>query len=192
MGIDADRVSRPRAVFLDRDGVLNHAIVRKGKPYHPRSVDETILIEGARESLDQLKQKGFLLLVVTNQPDVGRGTTTREQIEQIHGFLAAKLPIDDFFICYHDDPDACGCRKPAPGLLHEAEAKYGLDLQGSYLIGDRWRDIDAGSTAGCRTVFIDYGYKERGPAALPDFTSSSLDEAVDWILRQENASKEHC
>ncbi|HTU45938.1 MAG TPA: HAD family hydrolase [Bryobacteraceae bacterium] len=173
-----------RAVFLDRDGVINAAIVRDGKPYPPRSVTETVLVEGAEASLTRLKERGFLLIVVTNQPDVRRGTVAREKVDEIHRFLAAKLPLDDFFVCYHDDEDHCSCRKPQPGLLLEAARKYQVEVGQSYLIGDRWRDIGAGHAAGCRTVFIDYGYNERGPEPLPDTRVYTLAEAVDRILEE--------
>lgn len=177
-----------RAVFLDRDGVLNESIIRNGKPFPPGSIQEIAIVPDAGRSLRRLKNYGFLLVVVTNQPDVRRGTRNRGNVEQIHRFLSGKLPLDDFFVCYHDDGDRCNCRKPLPGLLLEAAAKYGVELKSSYLIGDRWRDVNAGVAAGCRTVFIDQNYDERGPEFLPDIRVSSLSQAVDWILDQEGMS----
>jgi D-glycero-D-manno-heptose 1,7-bisphosphate phosphatase len=174
-----------RAVFLDRDGVINESIVRDGKPSPPASVRETVVVRDAREELKRLKQRGFLLIVATNQPDVRRGTIRREQVEDIHGFLRDQLPLDDFFVCYHDDNDNCSCRKPLPGLLFDAAEKHKIDVRGSYLVGDRWRDIDAGAVAGCRTILIQHRYNERGPAFVPDVIVSSLTEAVDWIVKQE-------
>jgi D-glycero-D-manno-heptose 1,7-bisphosphate phosphatase len=174
-----------RAVFLDRDGVVNESIVRDGKPFPPTSVRETIPVERAKESLERLKARGFLLIVVTNQPDVRRGTVRREEIEEIHGFLGQQLPLDHFFVCYHDDRDNCNCRKPRPGLLLEAARRHEVELQTSYLVGDRWRDIDAGAAAGCRTVLIDRRYNERSPTFVPNAVVSSLEEAVDWIMGQE-------
>lgn len=174
-----------RAVFLDRDGVINQSVVRNGKPYPPHSVDETVIIPGANDDLARLKENGFFLAVVTNQPDVRRATVTRESVEEIHRYLKARLPVDDFFACYHDDSDACDCRKPLPGLLRKAAQVHSLDLNKSYLIGDRWRDIDAGAAAGCRTILIDYHYKERRPDSIPDVSVARLSEAIDWILKQE-------
>jgi D-glycero-D-manno-heptose 1,7-bisphosphate phosphatase len=174
-----------RAVFLDRDGVINESIVRGGKPSPPASVCETVVVAHARETLEQLKTRGFLLIVATNQPDVRRGTARREEVEKIHAFLRGQLPLDDFFVCYHDDRDDCNCRKPLPGLLLEAAEKHQIDLQASYLVGDRWRDIDAGAVAGCRTVLIQRRYNERSPTFAPDVIVSSLKEAVDWIVRHE-------
>lgn len=177
-----------RAVFLDRDGVLNKPIIRSGKPYPPASVREIVVTANAAASLERLKSCGFLLVVVSNQPDVRRGTCSRDDVEQIHRFLSEQLPLDDFLVCYHDDEDRCNCRKPLPGLLLEAADKYALELKLSYLIGDRWRDIDAGTAAGCRTILIDHHYRERPPTSLPDIRVSSLPLAVDWILNQERES----
>lgn len=174
-----------RAVFLDRDGVINQSVVRNGKPYPPTHLDEVKLVANAVESLKQLKELGFLLIVVTNQPDVRRGTTLKQTVEQIHAVLRSQLPIDDFFVCYHDDEDQCQCRKPLPGLLLEAARKHGINIGQSFLVGDRWRDIEAGAAAGCRTILIDYNYKEQKSKNLPDATVFSLAEAVNWIVTQE-------
>lgn len=174
-------MSRP-AVFLDRDGVLNEAIVRDGKPYPPADVSETVMAPRAAELLVRLRAAGFLLLVVTNQPDVGRGKVTRESVEAIHAHLSATLPLDGIFVCYHDDRDHCACRKPKPGLLLDAAREHDVDLSASYMIGDRWRDVTAGRSAGCRTVFIDHGYNEGVSGIAPDIHVRSLAEAVERIL----------
>jgi len=171
------------AVFLDRDGVLNEPVIREGKPYPPASVDELQITPSAADALARLKAREFLLFVVSNQPDVARGTQKREVVEEIGLRLRSALPVDDILTCFHDDPDACDCRKPRPGLLLRAASRYGIDLSRSYLAGDRWRDIDAGANAGCRTIWIDRGYDERPPSAVPDARVGSLPEAVDWILK---------
>jgi len=173
-----------RAVFLDRDGVLNQALVSDGLPGTPRTVDEFVVLPEALACLEELKGRGFALIVVTNQPDVARGRQTLAVIEEMHRRLQAALPVDDVFVCLHDNADDCPCRKPRPGLLIEAQRKYGVDLSRSFLIGDRWKDIDAGNAAGCKTVFIDYGYRERGPATKPSARVASLRDAVDWIGSQ--------
>jgi D-glycero-D-manno-heptose 1,7-bisphosphate phosphatase len=170
-----------RAVFLDRDGVLNEPILREGRPYPPSGLHELIIVPGAETALARLKQHGFLLVVVTNQPDVGRGTATQAEVERINRHLASCLPLDDFFTCYHDDSDRCDCRKPLPGLLVSAATRYDIELGNSYMVGDRWRDIDAGAAAGCRTVLIDRHYNERKSEARPDCTVESLVDACDWI-----------
>jgi D-glycero-D-manno-heptose 1,7-bisphosphate phosphatase len=167
-----------RAVFLDRDGVLNRALERDGKPYPPRNPEELEILPGVPEALALLKARGFLLIVVTNQPDVARGTLPRELLDAIHARLTAELPLDDIFICPHDDADACACRKPKPGLLLEAASKHGIDLASSFMVGDRWRDIDAGHAAGCTPILIDYQYRERPPAREPAARVRSLLDAV--------------
>ena len=171
-----------QAVFLDRDGVLNDAIIRDGKPYPPASLSEVRIPPGTGEALKRLKDQQFLLLVVSNQPDVSRGTQKREVVEEINHYLQSNLQLDAFFTCYHDDADACDCRKPLPGMLVRAAEEYGIELDRSFLTGDRWRDIDAGARAGCKTIWIDRGYLERSPST-PDMRVGSLPEAVDWILQ---------
>jgi D-glycero-D-manno-heptose 1,7-bisphosphate phosphatase len=172
-----------QAVFLDRDGVLNEAVVRNGKPFPPASFAEIQIPPGTKDALLQLKEQEFLLLGITNQPDVSRGSQAREVVEGINRHLQSILPLDGIFTCYHDDEDACDCRKPQPGLMLRAAEQYGIDLRRSFLAGDRWRDIDAGVRAGCRTIWIDRGYAERPPASAPDIRVSSLREAADWILQ---------
>ena len=177
MGIDR---SLRRAVFLDRDGVINRAVVRDGKPYPPSDADHAEVLPGVAAALGRLRAAGYLLIVVTNQPDVARGTQSRAAVEAIHARLASELPIDDFRVCYHDDADGCDCRKPSPGLMFSAAKTYDIDLEASLMIGDRWRDIVAGQRAGCRTVFVDHGYAERRPEN-PDLVVGSLEEATSWI-----------
>jgi D-glycero-D-manno-heptose 1,7-bisphosphate phosphatase len=171
-------------VFLDRDGVLNRALVSDGKPGSPRTVDEFVILPDALACLDELKLQGFTLIVVTNQPDVARGLQPIAVIEEMHRRLKSALPLDDVLVCLHDNADDCQCRKPRPGLLIEAQRKHGVDLSRSFLVGDRWKDIDAGNVAGCKTVFIDYQYQERDPATKPTTCVSSLRDAVDWINSQ--------
>ena len=171
-----------RAVFLDRDGVLNLPVVREGKPYPPGSVDQLEVYPDAANALARLREAGYLLIVVTNQPDVARGTQTRRAVEDINAALGAQLPIDEFLVCWHDDWDACDCRKPKPGLVLRGAATHSVDLARSFLIGDRWRDIDCGAAAGVRSVLIDRGYHERGPEVAPAHIAKTLGGAVEWVL----------
>ena len=175
----------PKAVFLDRDGVINRAIVRDGKPYPPVSIAEIEILSNVLEALTALHIAGYMLIVVTNQPDVARGKLSKETVERIHEHIANILPIDEFYTCYHDDKDLCNCRKPLPGLLINAANKFGIDFEKSYMIGDRWRDIGAGQNAGCKTIFIDYCYNERRPDSF-DYRVASLAEAANIILEAEN------
>ena len=142
------------------------------------------ILPGVAEALERLKRAGFTLIVVTNQPDVARGLTSREAVERMHARLRSQLPLDDVRVCYHDDQDECGCRKPKPGLLMDAARDFDILLSASYMVGDRWRDVEAGRRAGCRPVLIDHGYDE-GRAVVPDARVGSLAEAADWILGQE-------
>jgi len=172
-----------RAVFLDRDGVINRAFVRDGKPVPPPTLQELEVLPGVPEALRDLKQHGYELLVVTNQPDVGRGKQSRQALDAMHKLLSDRLPIDDILVCTHSDADKCDCRKPLPGMLLEAARKHNVDLAASFMVGDRWRDIEAGYNAGCKTILIDYGYSERPPDRVPDLRVGSLREAADWIIR---------
>ena len=173
-----------RAVFLDRDGVINRSVTKDGKPYPPSSVAEVEVLQGVPDALEKLKGAGFSLVCVTNQPDVARGAQKKEIVEAIHERLIASLCIDEILVCYHDDGDRCQCRKPLPGMLLDAADRLNIDLKKSFMVGDRWRDIEAGQNAGCRTILIEYGYNEKGPSRPPDVKVGSLDQAAYWILRQ--------
>jgi len=172
-----------KAVFLDRDGVLNQAMVRQGKPYSPATLAELVIGEEVLPALTRLKSLGYLLIGATNQPDVARGKTEREVVEAMHRHLLLQLPLDDIRVCYHDDQDACLCRKPLPGLLQQAANDYHIDLKKSIMIGDRWKDIEAGRRAGCMTIWIQQGYHEPVPNIPPDYTTHSLQAASEWIAQ---------
>ena len=169
------------AVFLDRDGVLIETTVRNGKPFAISPGEPMTIISGVVPACMALARAGYYLVMTTNQPDVARGKVTAHFVERTNARLASKLGLDAVEVCMHDDVDDCACRKPRPGLMQNAASRFSLDLTASYVVGDRWRDVDAGIAAGCRTVFIDYGYEEalRG---TPDFVCGSLAEAASWIL----------
>lgn len=173
-------MSRP-AVFLDRDGVLNAATLLDGRPYPPTSAAEVTILPGVPAALAALRDAGYAIVVVTNQPDVARGTRTRAGVEAIHARLRVELPVDAIYCCFHDDGDECACRKPRPGMLLAAARELSLDLAASFMVGDRWRDTEAGAAVGCRTAFVDHGYAERRPQRF-DRKVSSLPEAAAWIL----------
>ena len=188
MGIDP--VTR-RGVLLDRDGVLNRALVREGKPYPPATVAEVEVLPGVADALRELQTLGMVLVGVTNQPDVARGTQTRGRIEAINRFLLDRLPLQEILVCFHDDADGCECRKPRPGLLLRAAEGYGLDLARSFMVGDRWSDIEAGRAAGCVTFLVSASYNE-AHRCRPDFVVSGLGDAARHIsrrVRQESSDR---
>ena len=174
---------RARAVFLDRDGVINRALERDRKPYPPTRVEEFEILPEVPAALAALKRAGFFLIVATNQPDVGRGTLAKEVVDQIHAHMLAQLPIDRVEVCCHPGKGAsdCDCRKPKPGMLLRAAAALDIDLARSWMVGDRWRDVDCGHAAGCQTIFIDRGYAEE-LKQKPDFSARNLAGAMTIIL----------
>jgi transaldolase len=176
-------VSRARrAVFLDRDGVLNEAVLRNGRPHPPADLAALRIPAAVPPAVQRLRDAGFLTIAVTNQPDVARGTQTRDRVEAINQAVQAQVPLDAILVCYHDDAERCDCRKPGPGLIIAAARQHGIDLAASFMVGDRWRDVEAGRRAGCGTVFIDYDYEERRPMPPADVNVRSLTDAVEWIL----------
>ena len=162
-----------KAVFLDRDGVINRALVKDGLPESPKSLNELEILPGVKESILRLKKLNFICLVVTNQPDVQREKIKKNTIIKMNNFLKKKIELDDIFVCYHDDQDNCNCRKPKPGLLLQARKKWNVDFKKSFIVGDRWRDIQAGKKVGCKTIFLDYRYKDIKPKN-PDFVTDTL------------------
>jgi D-glycero-D-manno-heptose 1,7-bisphosphate phosphatase len=174
------RTARP-AVFLDRDGTLNKVYVRDGVTCPPIHVGEFEFLPGVEEALRRLLGVGFALVVVTNQPDVARGTQTREGVEALNDRVRCALPVLDVLTCYHDNADDCPCRKPRPGLLLSAAQSWRLDLRRSFLVGDRWSDVVAGQAAGCRSLLIDTPWSKR-ERCRPDHCVRDLSEAADWII----------
>ena len=180
-------------MFLDRDGTLNRQVIRDGRPYPPAALDEFVLFPDAAEACARLAGAGYALVVATNQPDVGRGTQLQSVVEAMHARLRGWVPqIERVEVCYAPGLDRSAPpdprRKPEPGMLLDAAAALGLDLGNSWMVGDRWRDIDCGRRAGVRTVFIDFGYAEE-LRAPPDFTVKSMAEAAAVILRETWAAR---
>jgi D-glycero-D-manno-heptose 1,7-bisphosphate phosphatase len=170
-----------RAVFLDRDGVLVRSLVRNGKPFSARRPEDLEILPGAAAACAAFRRAGLMTVVVTNQPDVARGDVAVEDLSAMHDVLVSRISVDAVLCCPHDDNDGCDCRKPAPGLLLQAARRWNIELSASVMVGDRWRDIEAGARAGCRTVFVDAGYNEKSPAGQ-DLTVGCLYEAVPWVL----------
>ena len=171
-----------KAVFLDRDGVINRMIFSRGKPRAPYKVEDLEYFPGVRKALSQLKSAGFYLVVVTNQPDVTRGWQSLESVEAINRKVISELGIDAVRVCYHDTPDNCECRKPRPGLLLQAARELDLAVENSYMIGDRYSDIAAGRAAGCTSILVGGGASGELKKPLPDAEVLNLSEAAGWIL----------
>ena len=188
----AGSLGRRPAVFMDRDGTLNLPVIRDGNPFAPANVDEFRLFPGVPAACRELHDAGYALVVATNQPDVGRGTQSQAVIEAMHDRLRQLVPeIERIEVCYspgRDEAQPDPRRKPEPGMLLDAARDLGLDLTRSWMIGDRWRDIDCGQRAGVRTVFIDFGYVEQ-LHAQPEFIVKSFTEAARIILAQPESRK---
>jgi D-glycero-D-manno-heptose 1,7-bisphosphate phosphatase len=176
---------KERAVFLDRDGVINKVIFRNGLPASPRSLEEFGLNDGIRQTARRLKDYGFRIIVVTNQPDLVRGEITKGILDLMTQRMRWEIPIDDVFICPHDDHHQCSCRKPKPGMLIHAASRWKIDLSSSFMIGDTWKDIEAGKAAGCKTILLDAAYNQEVEC---DFRVKSLLEAADLIIKTSNLS----
>ena len=172
------------AVFLDRDGVVNRGYLRDGKSYAPRETKDFRLLPYAAKSIERLKEIGFLVIVVTNQPDINNGLVSIDAVNGMHSLLRRKTQVDDIFLCPHSQDENCDCRKPKPGMLIKAAEKYNIDLKRSFMVGDRASDISAGRQAGCKTIFINRNYREDGPLN-PDFTAHSLRTATNFILNNK-------
>lgn len=179
-----------RAVFLDRDGVINANVERDGKAVAPTRLEDFHFLPGVPQAIRQLKAAGFKIIVITNQPDLATGRTSQATVDAMHDRIRAELEIDDIKICAHLDKDNCHCRKPKPGMLLDAASEWGIDLPSSYLVGDRWRDMEAGRAAGCKTLFVDAGYEQEGPMR-PDKIISSLIDAAEVILGRDVAGRSH-
>ena len=171
-----------KALFLDRDGIINYSILCHGISQPPRNIAETKIILGIEIVLIYAIQQGFLPIVISNQPDVARGNQGKEVIEEINSYIKSKLPILDFFVCYHDNQDECSCRKPKSGLLYFAAKKYNIELWKSFMVGDRNKDILAGNNAGCKTIYVNNdGIKN----SIANFSVREIYEVID-IIRSKN------
>jgi D-glycero-D-manno-heptose 1,7-bisphosphate phosphatase len=182
-------MARP-AIFLDRDGVLNRALVVAGKPYAPRALADFRLLPGVKAAVARLRASGFEVVVVTNQPDIGNGLVEAEVVAAMHDRLRVATGIQHIYCCPHRQDENCACRKPRPGMLLAAAQELGLDLASSWMVGDRQGDVVAGKAAGCRTVFIDRGYfGDRRYDTAADLTATTLPGAVAMICNERSRSQ---
>ena len=168
-----------RAAFLDRDGVLVETLVRDGRAHAAVTLADFRISPDAPTQVARLKAAGLRPIVFTNQPELARGTLSPGVLDRMHARLRAAVEIDDILVCAHVDRDGCACRKPRPGMLETASRRWAIDLSASFVVGDRWRDVDAGRAVGCYTVLIERPYSECREA---DVRVPDLPAAVDAIL----------
>ncbi|MBN2570186.1 MAG: HAD-IIIA family hydrolase [Deltaproteobacteria bacterium] len=168
-----------RAVFLDRDGVINHVVIRDGKAFAPRSREEFIIVEDTAGVIKDLKDRGFLVIVVTNQPEIARGSLAQDDLDWMTKKIMRETAVDEVIVCPHDDGDGCDCRKPLPGMILAGARKWEIDLENSYMIGDGWKDMKAGNSAGCKCILIDAVYNQD---VVCDVRVDKLYEAVELII----------
>ena len=173
-----------KCAFLDADGVLNEAIMVDDKPAAPTSVDQLVIPAEVRPALERLKEAGYLLICITNKPDIERGLMTQEAVDAIFAEMRKQLPLDDIFACYHEGDEFY---KPKPGMVYKAAEQYNVDLTQSFFVGDRCKDIETGQAVPCTTIWINRHYPLEGTPNPPaDFTAESLTEAVNWVLGDKN------
>jgi D-glycero-D-manno-heptose 1,7-bisphosphate phosphatase len=173
-------VTGKTAVFLDRDGVLCEAIVRDdGKPYAPTRFEDFALVADGAQQVARLRAAGLLALVFTNQPEIANGLLQPAELERMHAVLRTQMAVDDIYVCPHGKNDGCACHKPLPGMLTAAAREWRVDLEQSFVIGDRWRDIDAGRAVGCFTVLLERPYSA---CTTANVAVADLASAVDLVL----------
>jgi len=177
------------AVFLDRDGVVVVPEFRDGRSFAPRTLEAFRLYPDAREALVRLRDAGYLLVIVTNQPDIGAGLVALDTVERMHDILRTELPVDRIELCPHSQSEACACRKPKPGMLLSAAEACAIDLPNSFMVGDRASDVEAGLAAGCRTVFIDLDYTSELKSTRSDAVARSVSGAADMILEMKRTAE---
>jgi D-glycero-D-manno-heptose 1,7-bisphosphate phosphatase len=179
-----------RAVFLDRDGVLNRAVPTPiGGERPPWNTQELEVLPGVVSACAALRERGLLLVIVTNQPDIASGRVAAAAVDAIDETLVELLEIDAVYVCPHSSGAGCACRKPRPGMLLDAASDHSIDLAASWLVGDRWVDIAAGRAAGVRTALISRAMSWNPTSAgapppdlLADLCVASLSEAVQGIV----------
>jgi D-glycero-D-manno-heptose 1,7-bisphosphate phosphatase len=188
-----------RALFLDRDGVLNALVQRDGRWLSPLRFEDFAVLPGVAGAVRALREAGLVALVVTNQPELTRGRLCPGELERMHAALGRAIELDGIYVCPHRDADRCGCRKPLPGLLLAAAKHWRVSLRASFLVGDSEKDIAAGRAAGCRTILVGSSAasrktesaRGRGAARAstakiertrPDAWAEDLPRAAAWIL----------
>jgi len=173
-------------VFIERDGVLNKVRIDRQQQVNPVTVPEFQINKETLPHLKKLKDAGLKIIVTTNQPGVSRGYLSRRELDLMHAMLLRTLPIDDIFLCPHDEPDRCPCRKPKAGLFNEARFKWQLDMDRSFVISDKWQDAEAARACGCTSLLLKSPWvgSVHHDFILPDFAA-----AVEKILQLQASDR---
>lgn len=170
--------NKQKAVFFDRDGVLNHLVQRDGSYYSPKKFEDFRIVNEAKEVVNRVQAMGFLAIVISNQPDISRGKLKQSELDKMTDLLFKKLNVDDIFYCTHDDNNDTGCRKPAPGLFYRAQEKYNIDFSLSFMIGDTWKDVEAAKNAGIFMILLNKKYNKE---LIVNYTANNLLETISII-----------
>ena len=180
------------AIFLDRDGVINFTKIIRGKPYAPKYYKDFRIFSNTEKCLNSIKQMGFLAIVITNQPDIGNKKTSHLEVKKMHDKLYSLKTIDKIYVCPHSQLENCVCRKPSPYLFFSAKKEFNIDMKKSWMIGDRYTDIQAGNVAGLKTIFIDRKYKETLNKQISCKKVNSLIEAINYIKNYCKNDRSKC
>ncbi len=181
------KTRKHRAVFLDRDGVINK---KAPEGDYIKNWDEFEFLPKVKKAIKKLNEEGFLTIIVSNQRGVAKRIMTEDEVREIHDKMEEELKkegaiINDIYYCPHDVEEHCNCRKPEPGLLLRAAKEHNIDLSQSWMIGDRESDIEAGKRAGCKTVLIGNSLSNNPKGIGPELIAKTLIEAVDKLLDYE-------
>ena len=167
-----------KAIFLDRDGVINKSIIANGKPYAPLLFEDFVFYEDTKKAIVVIQSLDYKTIIVTNQPEINKGNLNHEELKRMNDRIYNELKIDDIFVCEHTSEEDCDCRKPKPGMILNASKKHNIDLSQSFLIGDRYKDIESAHAAGCNSIFIDRKYSEKFPNKQIKSVSSFYEAAI--------------
>ena len=168
-----------RAVFIERDGILNEVRTGPKQQITPIGLEDFKILTSVSEALKKLKAVGYVVIATTNQPGLSRGYQSRRELDRMHELLRGNLPLDDIMVCPHDEADHCPCRKPRSGLLVEAAFKWHLNLDHSFVVSDKWQDAEAARTAGCTSLLVQSPWVGN---VHHDFVLNDIDAIAEKIL----------
>ena len=147
-----------KCLFLDRDGIINVPLVKKNKPFAPTEISQFRLYKNLNKTLNYIKKLNYLIIIITNQPELSKGNLNKKTLDQMHEIIYSTFPIDDIFVCKCQESSSCKCYKPKPKMLYDAKIKHNIDLKKSYFVGDTYRDVYCASNAGCYSILLKKRY----------------------------------